>query len=250
MHVAKIAFVVGSDLVGSAVAGEEGLVLMGGRGGSSAGRVVAKPSASQRERRITGPLTTKGQERQRAILAAAREVFEERGYADARVADIVAKAKVAQGTFYTYFDSKEAVFAELSNLVIEDMLAALRGGRVAGTPAERITAGLRRFIAAFRPNAAFIGVIEQIGGYTPEMTDMRLALREAFVERSARGISQFQDAGLADPNIDPHMVAEVLGAMVDQTCYIWLSLGKDFTEEQVLTAMSTTWIRAIGLDEN
>lgn len=223
---------------------------MSGRGGSATGRVVAKPSATQRERRLNGPLTAKGHERQRAILAAAREVFEERGYADTRVADIVSKAKVAQGTFYTYFDSKEAVFAELSNLVIEDMLASLRTERVKGTPAERITAGLRRFIAAFRPNAAFIGVIEQIGGYTPEMTDMRLALREAFVERSERGIIQFQEEGFADPDIDARMTAEVLGAMVDQTCYIWLSLGKDFTEDEVLSALSTTWIRAIGLKES
>ncbi len=222
---------------------------MSPRGGSPKGRVVVGPSPSQRERRGAGPMTTKGQERRQEILTAARSVFEDRGYVDTRVADIVAQARVAQGTFYTYFDSKEAVFAELSQLVIEDMLASLRAERITGTPLERVTIGLRRFINAFRPHAVFIGLIEQVGTYTPEMADMRLALREAFVERSARGIQHMQDEGEADASIDPHMTAEVLGAMVDQTCYIWLSLGKAFEEEQVLEALSGVWARAIGLQQ-
>ena len=220
---------------------------MSPRGGSAKGRVIVGPSPSQRERRGAGPMTTKGQERRQEILSAARAVFEKRGYADTRVADIVAKARVAQGTFYTYFDSKEAVFVELSNLVIEDMLTSLRAERVTGTPQERVTGGLKRFINAFRPHAVFIGLIEQVGTYTPEMADMRLALREAFVERSARGIEHMQTVGEADPSINAHMTAEVLGAMVDQTCYIWFSLGKDFDEDEVLTALSTVWSRAIGL---
>lgn len=220
---------------------------MARRGGSAKGRVVLGPSTSQQERRGLGPMTAKGQERRQEVLAASRKVFEERGYADTRVADIVAEARVAQGTFYTYFDSKEAVFAELSRLVVEDMLSSLRAEHVTGTPIQRVTTGLQRYINAFRPHAVFIGLIEQVGTYTPELADMRLALREAFVERSARGIKRMQAEGDADPNIDSYMTAEVLGAMVDHTCYIWLSLGKDFSEEDVLNALSTVWARAIGL---
>jgi AcrR family transcriptional regulator len=70
----------------------------------------AAPSIGQQERRETGPLTGKGQARKAALLDAAARVFERRGFLDTRVADIVAEAKVAQGTFYTYFDSKDAVF--------------------------------------------------------------------------------------------------------------------------------------------
>lgn len=221
---------------------------MSPRGGSSKGRSVASPSPSQRERRGAGPMTPKGHERRSAILEAARRVFESRGYVDTRVADIVSEAHVAQGTFYTYFDSKEAVFVELARIVIDDMLESLRSERVTGTPMERVTGGLRRFIAAFRPNAVFIGLIEQVGTYTPEMAKMRLALREEFVERNARGIEQLQLQGEADARIDARMTAEVLGAMVDQTCYVWFSLGKDFEEAEVLRALSTVWARGIGID--
>jgi AcrR family transcriptional regulator len=161
----------------------------------------------------------------------------------------VKEAKVAQGTFYTYFDSKEAVFTELAQQTTEGMLAALKAERAIGTPRERVRFGLSRFITAFRPNATFQRLLEQVGTSSPEMGNLRLALREAFVDRSARGIQHMQDEGHADRAIDPVMTAEVLGAMVDQTCYMWLSLGKDYDEEQVLDTLTLVWSRAIGLKE-
>lgn len=194
-------------------------------------------------------MTSKGHERRGEILTAARRVFEERGYADTRVADIVAQAKVAQGTFYTYFDSKESVFTEIARAVTGDMLQILYAERASGSPRDRVRFGLKRFIEAFRPNAVFMGLLEQVGTYTPEMADMRLSLREAFVERSARGIEHMQKEGVADLSVDPVLTAEVLGAMVDQTCYIWLSLGKEFDEGEVLEVLTSIWARAIGLSD-
>jgi AcrR family transcriptional regulator len=221
------------------------------RGGSPKGRVVPGPSATQRERRGAGPVTTKGHQRRTKILAAAHDVFEELGFVETRVADIVAAADVAQGTFYTYFDSKDAVFAEVAQNVIDDMLAHLHAPRRAGaSPHERVREGLQRFIDAFRPHAVIIGLIEQVGTFTPEMRKLRLALRESFVALSARGIARMQVEGHADPDLDPLMTAEVLGAMVDQTCYIWFSLGKDFQEIEVLDSLSMIWSRAIGLRED
>jgi len=192
-------------------------------------------------------MTSKGLERRGAILAAARSAFEELGYVDTRVADIVARAAVAQGTFYTYFDSKEAVFTELAQEVTTGMLEVLQSERASGSPHERVRFGLHRFVSAFRPNAVFMGLLEQVGTYTAEMASMRLALREAFVERSAGGILHMQKEGFADASIDPRMTAEILGAMVDQTCFLWLSLGKDFDEDEVLDTMTSIWSRAIGL---
>jgi len=52
-------------------------------------------------------------ERRQDLLRAARDVFATRGYHDAKVDDIVARAKVAKGTFYLYFPDKRSIFAEL-----------------------------------------------------------------------------------------------------------------------------------------
>lgn len=52
-------------------------------------------------------------ERRQELLRAARTVFAEKGYHEAKIDDIVALAKVAKGTFYLYFPDKRAIFAEL-----------------------------------------------------------------------------------------------------------------------------------------
>ncbi|TDC43897.1 TetR/AcrR family transcriptional regulator [Actinomadura sp. KC345] len=223
---------------------------MSPRGGSPKGRVIVSASASQIERRGAGPITPKGRERRAKILAAARAVFETKGFLDARVADIVAEAGVAQGTFYTYFDSKEAVFKEVAQSVIETMMDNLHTDRVLDVdPVERIRLAMWRFVDAFRPNAVMIGLIEQVGTFTPEMRQLRLALRESFVDRTARGIQRMQADGIADPEVDPVLFAEVLGAMVDQTCYIWFFLGKEFDPRETVETLTLVWARGIGIKD-
>lgn len=46
-------------------------------------------------------------QRREAILRAAREVFLERGYSEARLSDIAHRAGIVPSTLYLYFDSKE-----------------------------------------------------------------------------------------------------------------------------------------------
>lgn len=59
------------------------------------------------------PRTPRGQKTMRKILDAALGEFGEKGFGESSIVGITRRAKVALGTFYTYFDSKEAVFAAL-----------------------------------------------------------------------------------------------------------------------------------------
>jgi AcrR family transcriptional regulator len=212
------------------------------------GGPIAVATASQRQRRVNGPVTGKGQARKAHLLAAARTVFERRGFLDTRVADIVAEANVAQGTFYTYFDSKEAVFRAVAQGVIDSMLASMDAPAHAESPYDRVSGAMERFVDAYIPNARIIALTEQVGTFTPEMRDLRLALRAAFLDRSIRGIRRLQEEGIADPGLDVAVTAEVLGAMVDHTCYVWLTLGKQLDKEILLATLTTVWARAIGVD--
>jgi len=51
--------------------------------------------------------------RRKAILKAARDMFDARGYAPATVDEIARKAGIAKGSIYNYFSSKEDLFAEV-----------------------------------------------------------------------------------------------------------------------------------------
>ena len=59
------------------------------------------------------PRTARGQKTLRKILDAALGEFGEKGFGESSIVGITTRANVALGTFYTYFDSKEAVFAAL-----------------------------------------------------------------------------------------------------------------------------------------
>src|SRR5690349_10396597 len=92
------------------------------------------------------PRTARGERTLRKILDAAREEFGERGFSDSSIVGITQRAGVALGTFYTYFESKEALFQAL----VRDMSAQVRdnvGPALAG--AKDGLDGERRALEAF-----------------------------------------------------------------------------------------------------
>jgi AcrR family transcriptional regulator len=83
-----------------------------------------------------------------AILTAAREVFAEHGYEGAGVRDVVRRTDLAPGTFYNYFDGKDAVFRAVVEEVGADARLRVREARLAAvTPAGFLAEGFRAFFA-------------------------------------------------------------------------------------------------------
>ena len=70
---------------------------------------------------------------QNAILDATCEVFAEIGYGGTTVRDIIRRSNLASGTFYNYFDSKEAVFNALSEEIGTELRQLLRDIRQRAT---------------------------------------------------------------------------------------------------------------------
>lgn len=89
------------------------------------------------------------------ILAAARNVFAQMGFAGATVRDVIRATPLASGTFYNYFKSKEEVYQALRDDVALSVRPALRQARqTAASTEEFLAAGFRaffEFIAARRP---------------------------------------------------------------------------------------------------
>ena len=65
------------------------------------------------------PRTARGRATLRKLLDAAAIEFGERGFHDASISGITRRAGTALGSFYTYFDSKDAIFRAL----VQDMSA-------------------------------------------------------------------------------------------------------------------------------
>ena len=102
------------------------------------------------------------EDRKEQILAAARVVFDEKGYEGATVSDIVKRAGVAQGTFYLYFASKRDAVVELARKPMEEIAARMEAaGASVGSFEEMLRAAVKMAFEFERPNMDLCRLITQ-----------------------------------------------------------------------------------------
>jgi AcrR family transcriptional regulator len=210
---------------------------------------VSQPGTGAARRALYGEGSTDRGRRTRAVLlAAAREVFERDGYLDARVADIARQARVAHGTFYTYFDSKREVFRAVMAGVRDEIAEAIAvPGGDGPTVVERLDGTNRRFLDVYRRNRRLMLLFEQVATIDPEIGEYRQRGRRAHVDRIAGAIERLQRRGLADAELDARTAAAALVSMLTNFAYHWLAMGEDFDEELAKRTLTRLWAGAIGL---
>src|SRR5512141_1577840 len=167
-------------------------------------------------------------EKRRRILEAAIRTFGRRGFHEARIADIAADAKVAEGTVYLYFRNKEdllgVVFDESMDEVLEKGRALARMKAPAG---ERLTALVDlhlQFIGSDRDLASVFQI------------ELRRSAR--LVERFSRSklVEYFRLLGdvLRDGiargefrrGLDPKLAVRILFGAADEILSEWLLSGE------------------------
>lgn len=184
------------------------------------------------------------------LVAAARTVFERDGYLDSRVVDISAEANTATGSFYTYFDGKEEVFAAVMAELQEDMLHQQIREVVDGDdPAAVIEASNRAYLLVYERNAKLMRLLEQVSTIDESFRDLRWKRAQAFVERNAHSIRSLQARGLVDPDLDPTLTATALSAMVSRVAYINYVLKDDWQLDELVAELTRLWVNALGLSK-
>jgi hypothetical protein len=104
-------------------------------------RVNPKRSYDSSRRRVQAAST------RREILAAAQHLFEQKGFAAAKMADIAAEAGVALKTVYTAFETKGGVLRALWNLRLPSWIAP-GTGRCSRSPIPSVSCGSTQGIHA------------------------------------------------------------------------------------------------------
>ena len=162
------------------------------------------------------PVSARGARTRDALVKAAREVFERDGFLDARITDIAATAGVAAGSFYTYFKSKEDVFAASHGRASTRRCSTpgCASSPTATTPSAVIEAANRTYLAAYRRNAKLMALMEQVAQIDEDFRRMRLRRARARSPSATRRRSRsLQQRGLADP--EPRSAARRTGAERD-----------------------------------
>jgi AcrR family transcriptional regulator len=184
-------------------------------------------------------------------VEAARVVFERDGFLAARITDITALAGVAAGSFYTYFTSKEDVFAAVMAEVQEEMLhPKLREIADSDDPVAVIESANRAYLAAYRRNARLMALLEQVAQIDEPFMRLRLRRTRAFEQRNAAAVAALQRRGLANPALDARLAARGLSAMVSRVAYLRYvqGYGNESTEALVRT-LTRLWVGALGITE-
>ncbi|GGN22473.1 TetR/AcrR family transcriptional regulator [Streptomyces fuscichromogenes] len=194
------------------------------------------------------PRTPRGIRTRNALVVAAREVFERDGFLDARISDIAKTAGTASGSFYTYFDSKEEIFAAVVEQVQEEMVHPhVRERADVDDPRVLIDLANREYLQTYRHNARFMAVLEQVSQIDERFRAMRLGRSMAFAERNARLIRKLQEQGMADTEVDPEIGSLALSAMMSRMAYLVYVYGHDIPFEQLVTNLNRLWYNALTL---
>lgn len=196
------------------------------------------------------PRTGRGEKTRDVLVAAAQEVFWSKGYLDARVADIVEVAGVSHGSFYTYFDSKEAVLGAIAADLHDATVETARGARAetAGDEVRAIELANRRYLEFYVANRKAMHLIEEVASYNTEMSEARRTTRSAFVARATRSLQRMQAAGTCDPDLAPDIAAEALVGMVSHFVFHMVATRTAFDIDAAVETLTTLWARGIGLD--
>ena len=116
------------------------------------------------------PRTERGRRTQRAILDAAASEFGEKGFHESSIVSITIRAGVALGSFYTYFESKEALFkalvADMSGRVRDHVAPVL--GSHAGGAIEAEGVALEAFLDFARSHKEIYRIIDEAEFVAPE----------------------------------------------------------------------------------
>jgi AcrR family transcriptional regulator len=165
------------------------------------------------------PKTERGRRTLRALLNAAAEEFGEKGFHDAAISQITARAGVATGSFYVYFDSKEAIFQAL----VRDLSGQVRdfvAPRIAQAPDQLAaeTAGQLAYLQFVRQHKEIYRIIDESEFVDPA------AYREHYTQTAKRIATRLEAA--AERGEIHHGNAEVRAwALMGMNVFLGLRFG-------------------------
>lgn len=165
----------------------------------------------------------------RRIVDAASEVFADKGFDKATVAEIISRAGIGHGTFWLYFHNKE----DLLRYMLQDMIGEFetfdwfRDGDLEGPPVrslEEVENIIRGVMEIF---ARYSDIHPLIVRASLDSEDFRDALREfnqPFVTIVEKKLREHLEKGWCK-DLDPSITALIIVTMLEYTNLQWLNEG-------------------------
>lgn len=185
-------------------------------------------------------------ETRKRILEAAREVFSEKGYEKARVADIISRAGIGHGTFWLYFHNKE----DLLRHMLRDMIAELesldwyRENHPEKIPVEipvetlqdveRVIGGVMEVFQRYSHiHPLVIRASVESEEFRRELDELNLPFARILESK----LREHLERGLCR-DLDPEIVSRIILAMMEFTTVQWVNGSLDCGLEKLVRNLS------------
>ena len=182
-----------------------------------------------------------------AILRAAIDVFAERGYFNAQVADVARAAGVAAGTVYLYFKSKDDI---LISIFERGMRASLDEARERVAPITDPRERLREFARLHLRrlgqdrNLAIVFQVE-LRQSTKFMERFSSTLLRDYLGLIREAIAEGQKHGAFRQDLKPTVAAKVLFGALDEMATNWILSNRRYALEPEADAVVDIFINGV-----
>ena len=182
-----------------------------------------------------------------AILRAAIDVFAERGYSNAQVADVARAAGVAAGTVYLYFKNKDDLLVSIFDRSMRDGLTHSRA-QVADLrdPRQRLLRLARGHLARLGQdrNLAIVFQVE-LRQSTKFMERFSSTLLRDYLGLIREAIADGQREGLFRTDIRPTVAAKMLFGALDEMATNWILSRRRYSLENDADAVVDLFINGV-----
>lgn len=195
------------------------------------------------------PRTKPAAQRRADLLAAAQQIFLDKGVAATTIEDITTVAGVAKGTFYLYFGSKEDVRAALQHEMVSGLVAENHKAMARHDPDDwsgRLDTWVAATIHAY--DVADRRLHEVLFSHVPVSTPVRTGIgaepnleADSLIELLERGAK----AGAFELD-DPQATGVLLYAALHGAAHLALHHPDEATTRQLTTAAQLLARRAVG----
>lgn len=184
-----------------------------------------------------GPRTPRGERTAARLREAARAVFADHGYAAARVEDIVSRAGVSHGTFYTYYDNRAAILDDLVDEAAERLRAVVDQPWDGPDVSETIRGVIASFVQTLSEEGDVIGAWIEAASTDEHFRTRLRDVRSSYTDQVATHLAP----ALSHTSHDPVVAAGALVAMVEGYTTDRLAAGGSAEREAAITTLADLW---------
>lgn len=184
------------------------------------------------------------------IMAAARQVFSEKGYADASITDIAVKAGVVEGSIYRFFQNKRDLLIrvvenwyEETLLRDDEQLASIKGTW------NKLRFIIYHHLLSIKREPALARLVLQELRLDPEYRNSKLFhLNQSYTHRVTEVVKEAIERGEFRTDVSPSFVRDLIYGCIEHRTWAFLRNEGDFNENETADKLADMVYRGLNIE--